>query len=89
MGSSQLIGGKSQTLILVAVACVCFILLVCLMVSLIKKYGVSVRKGHRKSRQEVIGYNPSKVSKAAATCALGCFVCGIMVAMTPFNRRDF
>ena len=77
-------------IILIAVAaCIGLSLFVSLTISLIKKQGISVSKGRRRTRQEMIGYNPSKVSKTAAACALGCFVCGIMVAMTPFTRDDY
>jgi quinol-cytochrome oxidoreductase complex cytochrome b subunit len=77
--------GKAEMILLAILALVGFVLLTKMMISLIKKHGVSVKKGRKKSREEEIGYNPSKVSKTAATCALGCFLCGVMVALKPFR----
>lgn len=77
--------GKAEMILLGVVACVGFVLLVKLMVSLISRHGVSVKKGQKKTREEEIGYNPSGVSKKAVSCALGCFLCGVMVALKPFR----
>ena len=79
--------GRAEVIALIAVLGVCFLLLVCLMVHLANRHGASVRKGRRKTREEVLGYDSSEsLSGAAVACALGCFLCGAVVAMKPFRR---
>ncbi len=79
--------GRAEVIALVAVLGVCFLLLVCLMVHLAKRHGARVRRGQKKTREELLGYNSSNpLSGAAVACALGCFLCGAVVAMKPFRR---
>ena len=78
--------GKAEMILLGIVGIVGFVLMVKLMISLIKKHGISVKRGQKKTREEELGYKPSKVAKAAATCALGSFICGILVATHPFRE---
>ena len=79
--------GKSEIMMLVAVLGGCFILLVCMMVALIKRHGSGIRKGRKKPATKDLGYNPAQVSGAAAACAIGSLICGLLVAMTPFTRK--
>ena len=79
--------GKSESMMLVAVLGGCFILLVCMMVALIKRHGSGIRKGSKKPATKDLGYNPAQVSGAAATCAIGGLICGLVLAMTPFSRK--
>lgn len=79
--------GKAEVIALVSVLGVCFLLLICLMVHLANRHGAGVRKGRRKTKEELLGYNSSNpLSGAAVACALGCFLCGAVVAMKPFRR---
>ena len=76
---------KEEMILLGIVGVVGFALLVKLMISLIKKHGVSVSRGRKKSRAEELGYKPSKTAKVAAACALGSFLCGVLAATKPFR----
>ncbi len=80
--------GKAEVTALVAVFGVCFILLVCLMVHLANRHGAKVRKGRKKTKEELLGYDPVQhaLSGAAAVGAVGFFLCGLSVAMKSFRR---
>lgn len=79
--------GAAEKKMLLIVLGVCFLLLVGLMLRLIKRHGAGVKKGRKPTREELLGYDSSNVSNTAIACAVGSLICGIMVAMTPFQRR--
>lgn len=79
--------GRPEIIMLLAVLGGCVLLLVLLMSYMTHHHGSGLRKARKKSRQDILGYNPSKVSSKAVSCAVSCFVCGLMVAMNAFTDR--
>ena len=78
--------GKAEIILLCIIALTGFLLIIKMMVSLINKHGTTVKRGHKKNREEELGYKPTKTARAAAVCALGSFLCGVLAATKPFRE---
>ena len=77
--------GKAEMILLGVVALTGLILIIKMMVSLINKYGTTVKRGRKKTKEEELGYKPSKAAGVGVAVAMGSFLCGVLTAIKPFR----